>query len=734
MIEKIKGKEHLVIKRDGRLQKYSQKKLKKAINWCTNNSETLTNDLLNSLNLKIYNKIKIEKLWDEVIETAANKISELFPIWDEVAKKAYLLKIYKENYNIKSDIDKLHYIDVIKKGVNLGIYNKEIIDSFTEDEITELGQYIKKERDLNFTFIGLVSIMEKYSFNATKYKKLELPQHVYMRLAIYPFWKEDKKIRLDLIKKRYDDLSNFIYTEATPKMVNSLTNNNQMASCVLTTVDDNIESINDIDSNLAIFSKFGGGLACDISNLRCSGSSIGKTGGKSSGPVQFIKKFESTVGAFDQRGVRKGSAVITFPFWHMDIQDLVMLKDAGGSEDKRARTLQYTVKWYNLFSKRIKNGENITLFDPKEVPDLNTTYGAEFEELYKKYEEKYGIKKRKIPARDLAFLIAKVRSETGNIYIVFPDNINKQRIGEEPVFSSNLCAEITIPSKPAKNFNQKIIKDFNTGKYITKAEKETGEIGLCNLSSINLEKWIKLSFKEKKDVIQNLLRASDNLIDYGFYPSPDGELSNKLRRPIGIGVSNYANVLALNNLKYKDEKSLKFVHEIFEDLSFHIIEGSKNLAKERGAYYYFKDSKWSEGLMPFDLYTNKLQKFNYEFRHNWTKLKEEVKKYGVRFSYHMAIAPTACSSIETEILTTKGVKSFKEILKEFNIFYEAIKIENKQQWINLENEFIQIEMIDGSVKEIPINKNIYVLENNEKKLIKAKDLKKDMIFIGYENE
>ena len=480
MIEKIKNKDHLVIKRDGRTEKYSPTKLKRAIMWCTNNSEVLADQLFESLNLKIYNKIKIDKLWDEVIQTSSNLISEMYPIWDEVAKRAYLLKIYKDNYNYNADIDSLKYQDVIDKGIQVGVYDRTIIDTFSEAEISELGKYIDKSRDLDFSFIGLVSIMEKYSFNANRTKKLELPQHVYMRLAMYPFWQEDKSIRLDLIKQRYDDMSTFQFTEATPKMVNSMTSNTQMASCVLSETDDNIESINETDSNLGVFSKFGGGLACDVSALRCSGSPVGKMGGKSSGPVQFIKKFEATVGAFDQMGKRKGACIITFPFWHMDTQDLIMLKDAGGSEDKRARGLQYSIKWYNILTKRIKSNDDITLFDPKEVPELNETWGQEFEDAYIRYENKSGIRKKKLPARDLAFLIAKVRSETGNLYVVFPDNINSQRMGEEPVFASNLCVAgdtsiqikygdgliADIPIEMIQEFNNKYgdlkVKSFNT--------------------------------------------------------------------------------------------------------------------------------------------------------------------------------------------------------------------------------------------------------------------------------
>ena len=662
MIEKIKGRDHLVIKRDGRLQKYSPSKLKRAINWCTEDNEALTKQLFESLNLKLYNKIRIEKLWDEVIETAANLISDMYPIWDGVAKRAYLLKIYKESWNYNESIDSLRYQQVIDKGVQVGVYDKSILETFSEEEISELGRYTDKERDLSFTFIGLVSIMEKYAFNATKTKKLELPQHVYMRLAMYPFWEENKDIRLGLIKQRYDDLSLFRYTEATPKMINSLTDNTQMASCVLMRPDDKSESINETNGNLGLFSKYGGGLACDVSALRSSGSLVGNKGGKSSGPTQFIKIFEATVGAYDQMGKRKGAAVITFPFWHMDVKDLIMLKDAGGSEDKRARGLQYTIKWYNILTKRIKSNEDITLFDPKETPGLNETWGQEFEDLYTMYENKHGVRKQKIPARDLAFLISKVRSETGNLYIVFPDNINLQRIGEEPVFASNLCCEVFLPTKPSRSFNKRLILEFGDDKYYTKTKQETGEIALCNLSSVNLDKWIHMTHEQKTALVNNLLRASDNMISNSYYPVPDGELSNKTRRPIGIGVSNYANFLASNKCMFTAEKAMQLTHEVMEDLTYYILVGSNKLAKERGPYQYFKDSKWAQGIVPMDLYKMKDDpEYNFPLKHDWDSLRQDIKEYGVRFSYHFAIAPTQTSGLI--INSTEGIEPTKKIFE-----------------------------------------------------------------------
>jgi ribonucleoside-diphosphate reductase alpha chain len=659
MIEKIKGKDHKVIKLNGKIEKYSPKKMKKSLLRISGGSESLAEELFQSLNIKIYDEIKIDVLWDEVIETAANKISEMYTIYDEIARRAYIEKIYKSSYNIKGG-NLPDYLEVVKKGVQSGVYSRDIVSHFTEEEIVELGEYLNFNRDQEFSFIGIVFYMEKYAYNYSQTKKLELPQHTYMRIAMYPFHlEEDSKVKLKLIKDRYDALAEFLFTEASPKMNNSMSPNSQMASCVLNTVLDDSESICHVDGDMALFSKYGGGLALDVSALRCSGSPVGKSGGKSSGPVRFIQKYESTINAFDQVGKRKGACVISFPFWHYDVQDIIMLKDAGGSEDKRARGLMYSIKWYGIFTERIIEGGYVSLFDPKETPELNETWGDEFKKWYLHYEQKQGIRRKRIPARDLAFLVAKVRSETGNLYVVFPDNINEQRIGEEPVFASNLCQEIMLPTKASNNFEKEVYLDLD-GNLKVESNYDAGEIALCNLSSINIMKWIELDEEGKHNMVYNLLRASDNLLDIQFYPVPEGRISNHFRRPIGIGVSNYANYLASNEVKYTDDEAARLTHEIMEDITYFVLRGSVELAKERGPYFYFKDSQWAQGKVPMDLYKMKDDpEFNFPLKHDWDSLREDIKNFGVRFSYHFAIAPTASSGVA--INATEGVEPIKRL-------------------------------------------------------------------------
>lgn len=300
MIELIDGRKHKIIKRDGRTEDYDEVKLYKVLLWATEGKETYADILLEALEVKIFDKITISKLFDEVINTAANMITELAPFWDTVARNLYLQKVYKEVWGIKRS-EYPEYSAVLKKGMQYQIYDHKIVESFSESDIQKLNDMIQPDRDFDMDYLGLRVFIDKYSLNHTQTKILELPQHGFMRLALFAFWKEDSNIRLDLIQQRYLDLSSFKYSEATPKFLNSLGYNPQMSSCVVSKIPDNSWGINKTISNLGLYSKHGGGLAADISSVRAQGSKIGKSG-KSSGTVPFIKLIESIVTSYNQNG------------------------------------------------------------------------------------------------------------------------------------------------------------------------------------------------------------------------------------------------------------------------------------------------------------------------------------------------------------------------------------------------------------------------------------------------
>ena len=657
MIELTKDKKHIIIKRDGREEPFNEEKLRKVINWATEDKEVFANKLLEGLNIKINDKMKIEVLYDELINTAVNMISPLYPVYDTIAEKLYLMKIYKETCGLKKIGSYPHIKNLLKKGIKYKIYDKDIIKLFSDKELDKINSMIEPNRDLLFTYKGLAIFYKKYCKNIGN-KKLELPQITYMVAAMFSFYNDyykgenkdkleiSKAERLKYIKKTYDMLSKHEVTFATPRIANSMTIKAQLASCILNTPDDDTWSLNQTDGNMALYSKFSGGIAYDASYIRAAGSAIQTNRGRSDGPVPFIKRVEQTISSFNQGGVRKGACVVTFPWWHLDVLDLIMLKDAGGTEDTRARKLVYSIRISNIFRERVNKDGYVTLFDPKETPLLNEEYGEKFDVAYMYYESKSAIRKKKVKAKDLLFQILKVRQETGNLYLTFVDNINEQNMVNKFVGASNLCQEIVIPSYPSKLIDEKYVINED-GEYEIIQRKKSGEIGICNLVSVNLMSWVTFDEEKKKSFCYTLLRGCDNIIDTQFYPVKEGEIANKKNRPIGIGVINYANLLASNKLRYTDKEALEFTNQVFDDLYYHIYEASNKLAKERGPYKTFNESKWKDGLTPFHIsllnnHKNNILDVKLD-KEKWDKLAEEIKTSGVRFSFHGAIAPTATS-------------------------------------------------------------------------------------------
>ena len=602
---------------------------------------------------------------DNIIKITSNLISPMYPEFDEVAKRLYLYKLYKEGWGLTpnqvfSGNQQYPSIkEVLEKGIELGHINKEYynrINRFSELGVWQLlDGVINPQLDLNFTFKGLHLIIKKYALKVKSGKSIELPQHIYLRVALQHFIQEfDKELTENQLKdlvgrisQKYKYLANRYIIEGSPKMINSLTVAPQMSSCILMQVEDDTWSILETAKLIGIYSKYSGGIGLDISRLRASNSPIKGNRGKSKGGIPFVKIYEQVISAFDQMGLRKGACCITYSWWHKDSPEYTFLKDAGGSDENRARRLQYAIKWNRELSKRIVNNEDIYLFDPQETPNLLESWGSEFSKWYKHYEQLAKEGKitnwRKIPARELAYKVAKVRYETGNLYITFVDNINEQRLDYEPVFMSNLCQEVVIPSKPPT-----VIEELEEDGLIK--VKKQGEIGLCNLASINLVKWYEMGDREKEEFILNTLEAFDNLIDNQFYPVLEGKVSNLRKRPIGIGVFNYAYLLAKLGIDFTSDKAKEITHWIFEDLSWWILWGSTELAKRKGTYDGFEKSKWAKGLTPIDVSIlhnkvgGKRPDLNYPLYRNWNLIRERIKKYGVRFSYHMALPPTATSS------------------------------------------------------------------------------------------
>ena len=651
----------IVIKRDGRKQSYDPAKMRNACMWACDGKDFMADELIRDTEIKLHKEIHIKDMFQQLIITAVNKISMLQPMWEDVAAKLELMKIYKETMNISKGEEYPHLKDVLTKGLEHKIYDRKTISKFTADEIEQINAAIVPDRDQIFNYKGLVTFFDKYCLNYTKTKKLELPQHAYMRVAMALMADEHDKVKR--VIEEYNELSQHNFTRATPIMLNALTPGQQLSSCVLNTLDDDSHSILDTGKNLGIYSKFKGGTALDISAMRAKGGYIEGTQGYSSGPVPFMKFYESIMKAWNQGGKRPGALAIYFNWWHLDVNDILSLKSNGGTDENRARGLQYAIKLNQHFIDAVIEDKEVTLFDPKDTPDLIGKFGNEFVQLYKMYEHKSTVRKKSVKARELWEKLFKERSETGNIYLFHEENVNETTMLNRYIGSSNLCTEIVLPSRASKALGEELVTMEDTEKRIIK-RYTAGEIALCNLSSVNAEKWHYMTEEQKWQTVRTMVRGLDNTVDVANYPVKEGKNSNLMYRYLGIGILNQTNYLALKKIVIDTQESAEEQDALWDELSYMIISVSCELAIEKGKFEKFYETEWSKGILPIHKANKnafKLTKREIDWK-KWNDLAERVKTFGIRNAQLMAIAPTATSG--------KAVNSIESTEPVHDFFYK----------------------------------------------------------------
>lgn len=651
----------IVIKRDGRKQSYDPAKMRNACMWACDGKDFMADELIRDTEIKLHKEIHIKDMFQQLIITAVNKISMLQPMWEDVAAKLELMKIYKETMNISKGEEYPHLKDVLTKGLEHKIYDRKTISKFTADEIEQINAAIVPDRDQIFNYKGLVTFFDKYCLNYTKTKKLELPQHAYMRVAMALMADEHDKVKR--VIEEYNELSQHNFTRATPIMLNALTPGQQLSSCVLNTLDDDSHSILDTGKNLGIYSKFKGGTALDISAMRAKGGYIEGTQGYSSGPVPFMKFYESIMKAWNQGGKRPGALAIYFNWWHLDVNDILSLKSNGGTDENRARGLQYAIKLNQHFIDAVIEDKEVTLFDPKDTPDLIGKFGNEFVQLYKMYEHKSTVRKKSVKARELWEKLFKERSETGNIYLFHEENVNETTMLNRYIGSSNLCTEIVLPSRASKALGEELVTMEDTEKRIIK-RYTAGEIALCNLSSVNAEKWHYMTEEQKWQTVRTMVRGLDNTVDVANYPVKEGKNSNLMYRYLGIGILNQTNYLALKKIIIDTQESAEEQDALWDELSYMIISVSCELAIEKGKFEKFYETEWSKGILPIHKANKnafKLTKREIDWK-KWNDLAERVKTFGIRNAQLMAIAPTATSG--------KAVNSIESTEPVHDFFYK----------------------------------------------------------------
>ncbi len=630
-IEKAKTGSLRVTKKDGSQVLFDLNLIKERL------SQT-TKDFEDSIDIELIIKEFMRNIYDGVTTLEIEKALVLAAVsflekdtsYDVVATRLFLQKMYHEvlkELPSAEKIDKLYrdsFIKSIKDGVELKILDKRMLDF----DLNKLANALDIKKDYLFRYLGLQTLNSRY-FTRKDNVLLELPQSFWMRVAMGLSLNEDDKEERAI--EFYNIMSQMLYVPSTPTLFHSGLTYPQLSSCYLTTVEDDLKHIFKCFADNAQLSKWSGGLGNDWTNLRSTGSPIKSIKVESQGVIPFLKIANDVTSAINRSGKRRGATCAYLETWHLDIEDFLDLRRNTGDERRRTHDMN-TSNWIpDLFMKRVIEGKDWTLFSPHEVSELHHIYGKKFEERYKEYEEKakQGIIKnfKVIPAQQLWKKMLTRLFETGHPWITFKDpcNIRSPQDHVGVVHSSNLCTEITL----------------NTSKE---------ETAVCNVGSINLAKIIKNKLIDENllaKTIKIAIRMLDNVIDLNYYPAIEARNSNLRHRPIGLGIMGFADALYLLDIPFQSPKALKFADTIMELISYYVILSSSELAKEKGPYMSYKGSKWDRGLFPID--TIKLLEeergmeieVNREERLDWGIVRDHVKKYGMRNSNTMAIAPTA---------------------------------------------------------------------------------------------
>jgi ribonucleoside-diphosphate reductase alpha chain len=632
-----------VRKRNNTLVPFSVEKINKVISWAIEDIAGVSiSDIEMNAKLNITDGITTKEIHKVLIESAVNLFTEEYPNYQWVASRLLNYQIRKDVWGGKNP-PKLY--DIIIKNIERGVYHKEILDFFTKEEIDKLDEKINHERDYDFSFSGLQQLCDKYLIQNRKAKEIfETPQFAYMLVAMVSFQSYPKATRLNYIKKAYDTFSKHKINLPTPQMAGIRSHIKQYASCCLIDVDDTKESIfsSNTAAGFATTQRYGIGL--NFGRIRAIGAEINKGAVIHTGVIPFLKVFEATVKSCQQNGIRGGGATVNFPFWHYEIEDILVLKNNSGTEDNRVRKMDYVIQFSKLFYERYMKNENITLFSPHEVKDLYNSFGlAKFDDLYVKYESDPSIKyKKSVKASTIMSLFVKERVETARIYAMNIDHCNEYSPWNERVTMTNLCVEVLHPTKPLQHIDD-----------------PEGEIGICVLSALNL-----LEIKDDAD-LQNtcdvIVRMLDELIDYQTYFTKAAENFTKNRRSLGVGITNLAALLAKNNLKYTDLETPNFVDSWMEKIQYYLLNASVELAKEKGKCAYFDRTKYAQGILPIDSYKKKVDSIvTRKPTMDWEGLRQRIKTYGLRHSTLTALMPCESSSVIQN--TTNGIEPVRSLL------------------------------------------------------------------------
>ncbi|AIS73547.1 ribonucleoside-diphosphate reductase subunit alpha [Shigella sonnei] len=625
-----------VIKSSGVSQSFDPQKIIKVLSWAAEGTSVDPYELYENIKSYLRDGMTTDDIQTIVIKAAANSISVEEPDYQYVAARCLMFALRKHVYG---QYEPRSFIDHISYCVNEGKYDPELLSKYSAEEITFLESKIKHERDMEFTYSGAMQLKEKYLVkDKTTGQIYETPQFAFMTIGM-ALHQDEPVDRLKHVIRFYEAVSTRQISLPTPIMAGCRTPTRQFSSCVVIEAGDSLKSINKASASIVEYISKRAGIGINVGMIRAEGSKIGMGEVRHTGVIPFWKHFQTAVKSCSQGGIRGGAATAYYPIWHLEVENLLVLKNNKGVEENRIRHMDYGVQLNDLMMERFGKNDYITLFSPHEMGgELYYSYFKDqdrFRELYEAAEKDPNIRKKRIKARELFELLMTERSGTARIYVQFIDNTNNYTpfIREKaPIRQSNLCCEIAIPTN-----------DVNS---------PDAEIGLCTLSAFVLDNFDWQDQDKINELAEVQVRALDNLLDYQGYPVPEAEKAKK-RRNLGVGVTNYAAWLASNFASYEDANDL--THELFERLQYGLIKASIKLAKEKGPCEYYSDTRWSRGELPIDWYNKKIDQIAApKYVCDWSSLREDLKLFGIRNSTLSALMP--CESSSQVSNSTNGIE------------------------------------------------------------------------------
>ena len=642
----------MIKKRDGRYEPLSVEKTKKMIAFaclgldaCDPIELEMDSKLqfVDGMSTKEIQKVLVQTAIEKVIQKRddgfGNMVNRTNTDWQFVAARLFLFDIYKEaaiNRRYKA-FGYGNFVDLVRTLVASGKYASFFVDEYTEAELEELGDYIKPKRDYLFNYEGIKLLADRYLVRGYDKEFFELPQERFMAIAMHLALVEGEN-KVEYAKKFYDLMSELKMTTATPTLANAGTPFHQLSSCFISGVDDNLWSIYDVNSKFSRVSKHGGALGIYIGKVRALNSDIRGYKNSSGGVIPWIRLYNDTAVAVDQLGKRKGGATVTLDIWHKDFYEFVELRTNNGDDRRKAHDIFPALSVPNIFMERLMARESFTLFDPHEVERV---MGYSLEDFYDEVDEKEFTKRYlecenhpdlhgiEVPALDMMKKVMKSAVETGTPFLFFRDTVNQANPNKHAgmIYASNLCHEIA-QNVGFTNLQAEIINE--DGSITTKTE--VGDMVTCNLNSINLG---AIEDEELEANIALQIRMLDNVITINQFPVPEAKMTSEKYRAIGLGTSGYHHYLVRHGIDWETEEHVQTADRLFEDIAYYAIKASMELAKEKGAYPAFYGSEWETGKY--------FERRGYTSE-RWLALKEDVKKYGLRNGYLIAVAPTGSTS------------------------------------------------------------------------------------------